>query len=894
MPHVQIFSLIGLNPKCCTRHKDRKSLTILHFKTALFYHNQISKKSEERMRRYIKIIIIFILLSNIHASLAGEKQGNIYRVYVANYQQMNILLSQDVEIVAMIYGKSVDIQCSEKRAVTIASLGLKIELVMIEKEALATMEVPDGFHNYEETKTFLHEVANNYPKITFLDSIGASVENRGLWALKISDNPAIDEDEPCFLVEGCIHGNENHSLEVCLFFIQYMVENYGTDAEVTYWVENREIWVVPLVNPDGHERNVRRNADDVDLNRNFGYWWGFAASRHGPVPFSEPETRAIRDLAIAIKPYGSLAFHTAGRVILYPWAYISDPITPDDALFIETSSELVDSINAVDPQIQYNARRSGTWYWHGGEHNDWMYSQYGMLSLTIELMNRQSAPPSDHENEVLLPAFRVMLRRPDKGGITGLITDADTGEPLVTEVKIIELFDEDQLRSRTSEPFFGRYYRFLTPGTYTLEIYNPGYLREIRQITILEGDAIQIIDFQLKKDADIAYSNCIIDDDCLGDSQGDGNGLFNRGEVIEFGILAKNIGTYPAHNVYGILSTNSQYVTIIQDSIYFGEIDSAACNFGANSLLLRINPYALPGMKCKMHIDFYDESGHHWKSNFTERIQGFFDDMEIEGRDQWTHDFVEGAINTQDDWQYGKPLGESGDPSYAHSPDFVWGNDLGSGSWNGSYQNDVHNFLQMRTLNFSGWDQVFLQFYRWLRVSSGDQAYISVNDNIVWDNLNKEILETSWSRQIVDISSLAGSKDSVIIKFGLKTDISGTDGGWTIDDVFVHHEILLNVEEKPKLAKPSSFSLYQNYPNPFNSNTNIRIEIPELRYITIAIYNLLGQKVKTVVSSKLPAGTYHFNWQGDNDQNTPVASGVYLMKLISQDIQLSRKLLLLR
>jgi len=397
------------------------------------------------MNKSFIIAAFFLCLTNFHSSLAVEKKGNIYRVYVSNNEQMQMLISQNVEIVATNYNKSVDIQCSEKQAVEIASLGLKIELMMTETEALAKMEVPDGFHNYEETRAFLHEIANNYPSIIFLDSIGASVEVRGLWALKISDNPTADEDEPCFLVEGCIHGNEHHSLEVCLFFIQYLVENYGIDTEITYWIDNREIWVVPLVNPDGHERNVRCNANNVDLNRNFGYWWGFTASSYGTSSFSEPEAQAIRDLAIAIKPYGSLAFHTSGRVILYAWAYISEPKTPDDLLFIETANEMVDSINTVDPQIQYYDRRSGTWYWHGGEHNDWMYSQLGIHSFTIELMTSQSAPPSDHENEVVLPAFRVMLRRPDRSSISGLITDADTGEPLEAIVKIIELFDENQL-----------------------------------------------------------------------------------------------------------------------------------------------------------------------------------------------------------------------------------------------------------------------------------------------------------------------------------------------------------------------------------------------------------------------------------------------------------------
>lgn len=114
--------------------------------------------------------------------------------------------------------------------------------------------------------------------------------------------------------------------------------------------------------------------------------------------------------------------------------------------------------------------------------------------------------------------------------------------------------------------------------------------------------------------------------------------------------------------------------------MYFGDIDSAATVSSVDRFLLNINSDARPGAMCKMHIDFYDDADNHWESDFCKRIQGFFDDMEIEGRNQWTHGYVEGAVNSHDDWQYGRHYGKSGDPNAAHSPDDVWGNDLG---WSG-------------------------------------------------------------------------------------------------------------------------------------------------------------------------------------------------------------------
>ncbi len=776
-------------------------------------------------------------------------------------------------------GQSMDIICSEQEAKNLALSGFQIERIL--KAEQAAVDVPAGFHNNEQTKDFLQTIADSYPSITRLDSIGASVENRGIWALKISDNPELDEDEPCFLVEGCIHGNENHGLEACLYFIDYMVNNYGTDTEVTHWINNREIWVVPLVNPDGHEKQQRRNSNNVDLNRNFGYWWGFTASNYGTAGFSEPETRTIRDLAERIKPFGSLAFHTSGRLIIYPWAYI-EKISPDNELFIKTGSELVDSVNAVDPLIQYSKRLSGAWYWHGGEHNDWMYSQYGMLSFTMELMTSQSVPPSDHENEVVLPSFRVMLRRPEKSGITGLITDSQTGDPKVATVKVVEIFDGDQLKPRKSEPLYGRYIRFLTAGDYTVEFYSPGYRKEIRQVVVNSDDLIKEINIQLVKDADVIFSDYIIDDDMSGFSQGNNNGRLNRGEKVEFGILAENIGSSKIQNVYGLLTTSSIKVSVEQDSVFLGDLDSSAIVASPNTFLLNVAPDVLPGTRLEMHIDFFDNTGKSWQSDFSVRIQGFFDDMEIEGRDQWTYGFITGAVNQQNDWQYGIPMGKLGDPSLAYSPDYCWGNDLGGSGWNGAYQNNVDNFLQMRSMNCSGWNSVFLQFYRWLNVAAGDRAYISVNGQVVWENNNITINEAGWSKQTVNISLAAGGQDSVVIRFGLKTNGSGTAGGWTIDDVMVSEELLLGISSNEEIA-PQSFQLYQNYPNPFNGSTTLKYYLAVDAKVSIVVYDILGREINKLTDSFKKAGNYTVNWNGWDYSKRDVSSGLYFVTLRIQN-----------
>ncbi|NOZ60445.1 MAG: DUF2817 domain-containing protein [Calditrichaeota bacterium] len=824
-------------------------------------------------------LLVFVVIHFCAAfSLFGQsRELQIYRVCVTDVQQIETLRQFNFAVAGTNFGRWVDLICSDAEAKLMQEKGLSVEKISSLQPQESEGAALDGFHNYAETREFLHQIARDYPAITRLDSLGASVQNRGLWALKISDNPDADEDEPCLLIEGCIHGNENHALEVCLYFIQYMVENYGVNPEVTHWVENREIWVVPLVNPDGHEAQRRYNANNVDLNRNFGYWWGFTASRYGSAPFSEPETQAIRDLALRIKPYGSLAFHTSGRVILYPWAYRSTPVAPDDALFQETARELVDSINVVDPSIQYDFRRSGTWYWHGGEHNDWMYSQYGMLSFTIELMTSQSAPPSEHENEVVLPAFRVMLRRPERAGITGKIVAAATGLPLSATFKIDEIFDAEQLVPRVSDSLTGRFIRFLPQGNFTFETHVPGYTKFVKPITIAANDTIRVLEVFLEKGADLALKNSMTYDS--GEGSIFPNGILNRGEIAQLNLKIENIGSLASEQVLGTLTSESQDLTLIENDLSFGTVAAGEEKFATSPITVSVSDQALPGQKIPLELQLRDLAGNQWTLSFALRVQGFFDDMEKEGRDQWTHHTFGDSPNSHDDWQYGIPGGESGDPGFAHSPQFVWGNDLGSGSWNGAYQNNQHNYLQMRPLNCRGWQNVYLQFYRWLRINSGDEAYITVNGQIVWTNYRNEIKDRNWNFQLVDISSVAADLDSVVIQFCLQSNNSGASGGWTIDDVMVDEQILLLVKPNQVAVAPEKYQLLPNYPNPFHDVTQIHFSLSKPVLVDLAVFNVLGQSVKTIVSSKLPAGNYLFPWNGTDDRNHAVSTGVYLIQL---------------
>ncbi|MGQ9559960.1 MAG: M14 family zinc carboxypeptidase [Candidatus Oleimicrobiaceae bacterium] len=821
----------------------------------------------------------------------GMVQGQEHvrvRVFAPAREQVEKVLAHEVEVLATDFGRSLDVTCAPGVAAALAAAGL--EVVPLQEEPVDPWA--QGFHTYAETRDFLFATAAAHPHITRLDSIGSSVQGRGIWALKISDNPLVDEDEPCFLVEGCIHGNENHGLEACLHFIRYLVNGYGVDQQVTSWVEGREIWVVPLVNPDGHEMNRRTNANGVDLNRNFGYWWSFAASSYGSRPFSEPETRAIRDLAEAVRPYGSISFHTSGRLVLYPWAYIDAPATPDERLFALTARELVDSINVVSTLGRYNFRRSGTWYWHGGEHNDWMYSQYGMVSFTIEMMNSQSAPPSDEENEAVLPALRVMLRLPDHDAVTGRVADAALGTPLPARISIGELFDPEQPIFCYAEPLYGRYIRIVTPGTYTLQVYAPGYPRHTSHLEIQTRAPAVVHDVSLGPGPDLQLEALVVSDSGAFGQQGDGNGQINPGEVVRLLPRVRNDGAGAARDVRAVVRSSSPLVRVLADSVALGDLLPGAGVQAPIGFLARIAGEARPGQLLKFDVHLAEAGGNAWPLASSLRVQGFSDDME-EGQEQWTHGAFPNAPNQQDDWHYGLPLGEGGDPSVAHSGRFVWGTDLGAGNFNGSYANNVHTYLQMRTLNCRGWKRVYLGFYRWLNMQQGDRAYITVNDQVVWDNGYQALGESSWSYQTVDLTPFAAERDSVVIRFCLWSNGSGNSGGWTIDDVEVSDKLQVGVvDASPRL--PTTPTLCQNYPNPFNASTTLVVVLPVRSEVSLSIYNLVGQEVRRLLAGVLSEGEHPVAWQGDDQDGHPVASGLYVAMLRAGGERYCRKLLVVR
>jgi hypothetical protein len=258
-----------------------------------------------------------------------------------------------------------------------------------------------GYFTYQELLDNLDAMASQYPQLfKYREPITTAYsthEGRPVYWVKISDNPQQDDAaEPEVLYTALHHAREPNSLSQMIFFMWHLLENYDSDPEVKYLVDNLELYFIPCINPDGYLYNEATNPDGggfwrknrrnngngifgVDLNRNYDYEWGFdntgsspnpdAQTYRGPAPFSEPETQMIRDFCLSHEFKIALNYHTYGNLLVYPWGYV-DSETSDHVTF-KTFSELMTRENSF--LAGFGTQTVG--YTVNGTSDDWMYGE---------------------------------------------------------------------------------------------------------------------------------------------------------------------------------------------------------------------------------------------------------------------------------------------------------------------------------------------------------------------------------------------------------------------------------------------------------------------------------------------------------------------------------------
>ncbi|MCW3076872.1 MAG: Carboxypeptidase [Bacteroidetes bacterium] len=269
-----------------------------------------------------------------------------------------------------------------------------------------------GFFTWNEMKQILDSMALLYPNLISVKQplSPQSIEGRDIYYVRMSDNPNTDEAEPELLYSALHHAREPASLSQLIFYMWYLLENYATDPDVKATLDNTELYFVPCVNPDGYVYNQTTNPNGggmwrknrringggsfgVDINRNYGYNWGYdnigssptgsSDTYRGTAGFSEPETQAMRNFCNSRQFATALNAHTYSNLLIYPWGYLPSIYTPDSATFVNWTVLLTQ-----DSRFLYGTGDQTVNYVTNGDSDDWMYGEQGtkpkILSMTPE------------------------------------------------------------------------------------------------------------------------------------------------------------------------------------------------------------------------------------------------------------------------------------------------------------------------------------------------------------------------------------------------------------------------------------------------------------------------------------------------------------------------------
>ena len=376
----------------------------------------------------IRTLSVYFIIT-IHLLSAADNFYQEIRVFHADPSTLQSLnnLGIPLDHVRKNKDESLDVVVTMEEAHALLEIGIPFDVRQHDlTEYFVTRSMPGierdfplgsmlGNYTLLEAIAQMDTLRNMYPDfVSEKDSIGTSIEGRTIWAFKVSDYPSVDEDEPEVLYTGLTHAREPVSMMNLFFFVRWLCENYSSDPTAEFLVNHREMWFVPIINPDGyvyneiispngggmHRKNRRPNPDNsncnngtqqgIDLNRNYSYNWGAdnsgssgnpcSAVYRGASAFSEPETEAISNFILARQFKNVLHYHTYSNVLIHSWGDGTFPDEPDLSTLREIGAEMT----------RENGYAVGTGtetigYGVNGDAVDWTYGTAGLISYTPEV-----------------------------------------------------------------------------------------------------------------------------------------------------------------------------------------------------------------------------------------------------------------------------------------------------------------------------------------------------------------------------------------------------------------------------------------------------------------------------------------------------------------------------
>ena len=376
--------------------------------------------------------------------------------------------------------------------------------------SITAAAVSAGYLNLAGINARLQQIADEYPNIAQVVDITAAYnapptfEGRHIFALRISDNVQVDEDEPAMLVASTHHAREISTPVIALEAAARLTAGYGVDERITNAVDAHEIWIAPIWNPDGYNyvfttnnlwrknRRVFSNGVGVDQNRNYPQAWSSSCAGStsvssetykGPSAGSEAETRTMMTWSESERFAKVIDYHSYGREVLYAYRCLSHPFTA----WMQQEAAALSQASGYGGHTRVPSAE--------GEHPQWQFAKLGAYAFLIET-HTEFQPSYDSalaEAALVWPGILSVLDRPIS--VSGHVTDATTGAPLAAKVELLGVaFSNGETNS--SGGAFGKYYLFLPSGTYNVRFSRDGYAPVVRTVAVTAASA-EAIDVQL-------------------------------------------------------------------------------------------------------------------------------------------------------------------------------------------------------------------------------------------------------------------------------------------------------------------------------------------------------------------------------------------------------------
>ncbi|MDP8288506.1 MAG: M14 family zinc carboxypeptidase, partial [Candidatus Electryonea clarkiae] len=733
-------------------------------------------------------------------------------------------------------------------------------ILLIALPLSAQVALPSRYHTYDEIKAELDSLQLMYPDLVFVDSIGVSkTDSIPIWAVKLSDNASVDEDEPAVLYVGQCHAEEVLGVEISMYMINEILGHFY-QTPYAIWLSELEIWFIPSINPEGLQvvmdgwdtafRKTKRDnnlngifdfqpgpghdIDGVDPNRNYSYNWVHGDTLYepsgeerydyyrGPEPFSEGGTEALTRLAKEQQFLYSINWHSSrtgnfSEKVFYSWEWDGFKQSPDfefNKIIGETVASLIETEDGTGHYEPSPSRG------RKGNAQDWFYNTFGAVQLLIECGTENLQPNAalvdDTCERCKLGAYWLMNRvlgyQTDAAMLTGHIEDAQTCMPIQAEIYVND-HDIMSFTPRISDELYGRYWRLLEPGTYSVTYRKKGYQdTTVANITINNStSAVKEISLQPLQQISVT-----------------GNVHYN-GTPMQCDVILSDGYFADTLSVSGSFNFNyyvGNYQTTFITPGYVPQIMEVTVENGMVALDINLQP----------EVVIFEED---WES----------------GMDDW---------NAQNYWcQY---------------PESYEGNYALRDNSERFYRNGFESIIKTSSsINLNGVNEdIVLTFWHKFHIEwEYDSCYVEISTN----NQDWEVLavftgvKQAWQQVIIPLQEWEDTHS--YLRFRIKTDSYLSDPGWLIDNITIISSQGNGIDDPP--IQPE-YILHQNKPNPFRFITFFPYEVknPHNEKLTLSLFNIKGQLIR---SYELDENISMVSWDGKNARGREVGSGIYFYQL---------------